>query len=117
MAEYVKRDSIIENILSLTVFESVESVQDYVYDNFTRKTNEWIGGIYDALVAVREVAVHDAEPVRHGRWEFDDESNTGIYALCSVCGESIYQCGTWYYCPNCGAIMDGGEDAGKKETD
>lgn len=48
----------------------------------------------------------DAEPVRHGRWEFDGESNTGIYALCSVCGESIYQCGMWYYCPNCGARMD-----------
>ena len=51
----------------------------------------------------------DAEPVRHGRW-----ISHGSYFTCSVCGEEQYGVDTGrYYCPNCGAKMDGerGKDA------
>lgn len=47
----------------------------------------------------------DAEPVRHGRW-----ISHGSYFTCSACGEEQYGIDTGrYYCPNCGAKMDGGE--------
>lgn len=81
---------------------------------FTDNPADWL--IYQHIKKQQNIAAYirrlvqrdmtDAEPVRHGHWEFDGELNTGIYALCSVCGESIYQCGTWNYCPNCGAKMD-----------
>ena len=52
-------------------------------------------------------------PVRHGRW-----IDKGEYAVCMECGG---RSGTQYdsvepiplmtqFCPNCGAIMDGGDD-------
>ena len=52
----------------------------------------------------------DAVPVVHGRWE----KQQGIYS-CSVCGKScpydaradVIEYWTCYYCPNCGAKMDG----------
>lgn len=89
MAEYVKRGSIIENILSLTVYDSVESVENSVRANFTKKTNEWIGGIYDALVAVREVAVHDVVPVVRCKdckhyWKNTRESDEVVVCLASA---------------------------------
>lgn len=45
----------------------------------------------------------DAEPVRHGRWSSDD---FGVW-YCSECGSS--QIKRSYFCPECGAKMDGGE--------
>lgn len=57
--DYIKRDSVIKNIISLTTCDSVEEIKEIVYSNFHLKSNEWIGGIYDALLAVGEVAGHD----------------------------------------------------------
>lgn len=44
----------------------------------------------------------DAEPVKHGRWEKQDD-----YSCCSHCGQAIADaCVSWFnYCPNCGARM------------
>lgn len=67
------------------------------------------------LKSIREFIANrpivDAEPVRHGHWinrgyvcgEYDWE--------CSVCGECEWRGSTigLYYCPNCGAKMDGVE--------
>lgn len=52
----------------------------------------------------------DVAPVRHGRW---------IKGRCSICGEDallddVENEFLSKYCPNCGAIMDGGTD---NETD
>lgn len=55
----------------------------------------------------------DVTPVRHGRW-----IDKGEYAVCTECGG---RSGTQYdgveliplmtqFCPNCGAIMDGGAE-------
>ena len=53
----------------------------------------------------------EAEPVKHGRWEWDTED---IYR-CTVCYEKVHVKEVmgrpdWEYCPNCGAKMDGGAD-------
>lgn len=59
----------------------------------------------------------DEEPVRHGRWmPLTDCSNEGIY--CSECHKKVYRAeysNTMKmrspYCPNCGARMDGDNNA------
>lgn len=66
----------------------------------------------------------DAVPVRHGEWEqvevidYDGISMNDDAARCTVCGhveQSVYWARTYYhYCPNCGAIMDGKEEADDK---
>lgn len=59
----------------------------------------------------REVTI-DAEPVKHGRWIWDEE---GYH--CSECFFHAYgntlECldGTYRYCPNCGAKMEDEDEA------
>lgn len=50
----------------------------------------------------------DVAPVVHGRW-IDNGIPDSILSGCSVCG---FTCGasSFLYCPNCGAMMDGGAD-------
>ena len=56
--------------------------------------------------AINSIPAADVAPVVHGRWV-----NNGIpesmLCGCSVCG---FTCGasSFFYCPNCGAKMDGG---------
>ena len=64
---------------------------------------------------INEAPAVDAEPVQHGKWQFNPN---GIYNdntwVCSVCGEpwTLIDGNTeenfMYYCPHCGAKMDGG---------
>ena len=50
-------------------------------------------------------------PVRHGRWIEQEKYTFGVLYDCSICGNRILDTGhSWNYCPNCGAIMDGGAD-------
>lgn len=59
-----------------------------------------------------DVPSADVAPVRHGRWGHERLPSTsgGSYAVvrCSAC-EYQYPMAETRYCPNCGAIMDGGE--------
>ncbi|MDE6102008.1 MAG: hypothetical protein K2F73_03420 [Ruminococcus sp.] len=72
--------------------------------------------------AIEEVHTIEAEPVKHGKWE-KVKCNTILdkavfsHALkCSKCGkwkfENVLITQKFYYCPNCGAKMDGGEENG-----
>lgn len=59
---------------------------------------------------VKQMMEHYA-PVRHGKWIEQEKYTFGIMYDCSVCGNRILDNGhSWNYCPNCGAIMDGGAD-------
>lgn len=53
----------------------------------------------------------DVVEVRHGRWErIYDKSAGGPRLMCSLCrSRSLY---AFYYCSDCGAIMDRGQDNG-----
>ena len=66
---------------------------------------------------IKAIPAADVAPVRHGRWVLLDECyNEGVY--CSACHKKVYK--TCYanqkikskFCPNCGAIMDGGAENG-----
>ena len=59
---------------------------------------------YNAIVMLPAA---DVREVKRGKWLYDDDMNTGIYAICSCCKESIYQAFEFFYCPLCGAIMEG----------
>ena len=54
-----------------------------------------------AIEYIKELLA-DATTVRHGRWL---ESENGPMQKCSVCGATGWD--GFYYCPNCGARMDG----------
>lgn len=68
------------------------------------------------LAWLESLPTADVEEVRHGEWE---DNKVAFYRMCSECG-----CGVrsrrdvvllnfidhqYYYCPNCGAKMDGKE--------
>ena len=82
MAEYIEREAAIE---SLPV--------------------AWDSAIY----ALRNMPSADVAPVVHGRWIEQEKYTFGVMYDCSICGNRILDTGhSWKYCPNCGAIMDGG---------
>lgn len=67
----------------------------------------------------------DVQEVKHGKWVDHngklvpfDKNNKGYVAdsaVCSLCGERLSASGEYYvigyYCPYCGAKMDGGESS------
>lgn len=61
-----------------------------------------VGGAVDCNDIARFPAV-DAEPVRHGKWEFREDDVTWWW-MCSECGSAEIL--PTNYCPNCGAKMD-----------
>lgn len=60
----------------------------------------------DWMEHLKEDAANVA-PVVHGTWE-RQELAPPSYLFCSECGFPKKR-GTWNYCPNCGARMDGAE--------
>lgn len=72
--------------------------------------------VHDVLHYVWEAPTIDAVPVRHGGWEKNNNLFIDTLYRCSVCGEEFYlengtpQENQYYYCPNCGAKMDGDAD-------
>ena len=56
----------------------------------------------------------DAVPVVSGHWNYKCPVDGKSYRYCSECLEIIYDCNppvSRNYCPNCGAKMDGGNNA------
>ena len=62
------------------------------------------------LDLIDDVPAADVAPVRHGRWEKND-NGIMIWWECSECHHDAWYDGDdlYNYCPNCGAKMDGGE--------
>ena len=56
----------------------------------------------NTLFEVLSAPTIDADPVRHGKWEFIDEPTIKAYK-CSECGGYHWK---YNYCPDCGAKMD-----------
>lgn len=55
-------------------------------------------------VWIDELQTYDVEEVRHGHWVYEKDD---CFPKCSVCGQyhgTLYE---HYYCPVCGALMDG----------
>ena len=58
--------------------------------------------------AIERILAADVATVRHGRWLPFHSTAAGDIQYCSACEIGC----AWKpnYCPNCGAIMDGGND-------
>ena len=72
---------------------------------------------YDMIKAISNIPTADVRPVVHGRWIGYPEclKYTNAYSddhiVCSACEECFSildnDCERFYYCPNCGARMEG----------
>ena len=63
-----------------------------------------ITGLNMACDIVEALSSADVAPVRHGRWEKNDDYT------CSLCGyRMVIGDGAYNYCPKCGARMDAKE--------
>lgn len=100
------------------------SVCQLIEDTYCKDCNNYNGvrcracNFDDAMSALDAVPTLDYAPVRHGKWLFvesmENDYETEIAERCSLCGRFVYR----YqgvpqdnYCPNCGTLMDGKEDA------
>lgn len=98
MTEYIEREALI------TKFKKMELGEHGLVERL------FADGVY-AVIAAFPAA--DVAPVVHGRWEYIPQTlNTLSQLRCPFCGwwsldPSID--GTYNYCPNCGAKMDGGD--------
>lgn len=87
-------------------------VERYANEPVKTKDRRWGIGckaiIADMLGLIDMAETIDAEPVRHGRWVKSPE-----YRYSWKCSECEVLQGfdhiTMYYCPRCGAKMDGGD--------
>lgn len=101
-----------------------EKAKGYFVSMFATSSDCYVARVVamECAVDIKDMPAVDAEPVRHGRWVKDKESNT----YCSVCDCYIpaVHCRQDYqddfsewdeeidetdYCPNCGAKMDAKE--------
>lgn len=97
MAEYIEREAAIDAIMKVYVRTAGYKARERVFE---------------AEEAVHRLPVADVAPVVHGRWIEQEKYTFGVMYDCSICGNRILDNGhSWNYCPNCGARMDGDDDA------
>ena len=113
MAEYIEREA------AIAIIEEKQKElcpvgrygRGYVYSQDREKYDAW-DEIIDALDAISPA---DVAPVVHGRWEFLGPNRFIKECMCGTCSvckvRSKYIVNTML-CPNCGAMMDGGNSDG-----
>lgn len=102
MTEYIERDALLDDISAAVKH---------------RGMGEIIGKTLMRYVKRQPAA--DVAPVVHARWihsRYEDCSEQFELVKCSQCNHEAYAMAFYvrggYYCPNCGAKMDGGADNG-----
>ena len=86
-----------ENIKKLTMRNCCIDEDGQTDEPIIKKLNE----VIDFINSI------DVSPVRHGRWLCVD-TDTERFFLCNRCKKK--ECWESNYCPNCGCLMDGGDD-------
>ena len=124
MPRYVDVDALKEQV------ESINAAELRVSDYYSKRGNEQYATAHHVRAMlctqffslIDDAPTADVAPVRHGRWCTTDAFPHRVY--CSVCHKTYipnYHWQVWQdeygegglprdYCPNCGAIMDGGAD-------
>lgn len=120
--EYIEREAAKRELLSWAVCINhpeylIKDDALHIIDSFPAADVECCGrlrGVTYEDGKVTAVYIRDTDdvvkvfvPVRHGRWKA--YSDCGV-TRCSVCDWSIEECIDYKFCPNCGSLMDGGED-------
>ena len=99
MAEYIERE-VVRKVLS---HELVDADTGTPMDFYNM-------GIRTLRRMIEDIPAADVQPVKHGRWVGRE---LGYCTCCGHrgCASDIWDgCGDIYYCPNCGARMDGEEN-------
>lgn len=84
--------------------------RDALIDVFNAIMSDKSNGLIDrlfiagAICTIQTAPAVDAEPVRHGEWEYVPPGRL----QCKECKHYINVGNDKNYCPNCGAKMDGG---------
>ena len=100
MAEYIERETL-RKIL-----------KDWRDAHADADDEQGCGLLEDVIWEVDAQPAADVAPVVHGWWAYHNDIN---FWQCSVCGVNAPMLGNLMqlktnYCPNCGAMMDGGSD-------
>jgi len=113
--DLISRAAAIDAIVSVTAFPDADYIKNLCQN--PANSEDWLGGVCDAINAVEDVNAVDAVPVRHGRWINYPECLRYESAYCEediVCSEchSVWNiidndADRFDYCPACGAKMDG----------
>ncbi|MCM1276704.1 MAG: hypothetical protein NC299_15315 [Lachnospiraceae bacterium] len=107
MADYVSKEAAMDaGMLCNWYISSIDETKPPVW------TEEHIEELLnDFLVIPKETPTADVRPERHGRWVPD-----GDCVVCSECGEEhCWQDYRASYCEDCGAKMDGKENADEED--
>lgn len=97
MDEYIKRTA---------VFEQFDNADADVCETDDFGGVDYGFGMKNIKELINAIPAADVAPVVHGRW-IDNGIPESVLCGCSVCR---FTCGasSFFYCPNCGAKMDGG---------
>ena len=104
----------------MTKYINEETLRKLMYEEAFEKDSDmqkWDSGCWIRYKlfenCLEAVPAEDVAPVRHGRW-IDErwEGLSSFSAECSLCSKRTLAYFHYYYCPNCGAKMDGGQDDG-----
>ena len=104
VTDMISRAAAIDAIVSVTVFPDADYIKNLCEN--PSNSEDWLGGVCEAINAVEEVNAVDAVPVVHGRW-VHHRGGFNDHFECTACGEAIVLTCKWRFCPNCGAKMDG----------
>lgn len=103
MDEYIRRE------------DAIKCIEGQCIDGKMWGNDESEGTLIEAYSAIddlMEIPPADVAPVRHGRWHdvymSGPSSFTGTCSACGVSNDIPYPTNA-HYCPNCGAMMDGGD--------
>ena len=98
MAEYIEREVLTKNFCGYDLTKCVK----YGNENAEQQHDSYSTMMmYEIADEIEDAPASDVAPVRHGRWLLDGR-----------CSECLANPLTTHknYCPNCGAMMEGGSD-------
>lgn len=98
MAEYINREAVMK-------FPIWKDHCDKEHAN-----GHFINGIESVLEYVENLPAADVSPVVHARWKYYHKQNKAVCTRCSFERDLDENFGAAISCPNCAAMMDGGED-------
>ena len=82
---------------------------DALKDSFALNANIHIVKRLTVLGVIAKAPTIEAEPVRRGRWIFENIGQPSEHCVCSECRAQVDGDEAWHYCPNCGAKMEASE--------
>ena len=99
MAEYIEREALLEALKEFRLNETMSK-------HLTREDCETArNAVERAQMVIERIPATDVAPVRHGKWIPFHAEFAGDIQYCSVC--EIGFAARTFYCPHCGAVMDG----------